>query len=107
MENFIISKITKNNWKKNNISSEWKLQQRANKTKSTKNIVPREYFYDVNLFKICKKYFEQWDSILDILGSIALNLSKNLNKQNILDELNSWEINTVIYEIYCYDLSQK
>lgn len=104
MEKLFISEATKRNWRQNNISSPWRLQSRANKTKSNKNIIPKEYFYDMKLFNICEKCLKKWFTILQILYSIALGLSKNIKNENIKIELKTWKVDVIIDELYFYDL---
>lgn len=100
-----ISTATKRNWQKNNISWIWRLQSRANKTKSNSRIIPREYFYDEFLFNLIQWYIFSWYSITEILYSVAFGLTKNIKSDNVVDELKNWNISDdkIIEEVASYN----
>ena len=87
-DELIVSSAALNNWKRLNISDEeikTKLSKRANKSQSTKNIIPSEYFKNSenkivlkDLITVLKK---KQTSIESIIYGLALNL---LNAQGLI-----------------------
>ncbi len=106
----IVSQATKQNWHKLNIKKKGKLTTRANKRLSQKNIMPMEYFYNVNnkknievLLCIIKK--EKWN-ITSVLLSLGINLLKKANlyqKKHVQKVLSTYP-NEVIPQLVEYPL---
>ena len=83
-----VSNATKRNWKKLNVSSiEDKLTKRANKTRSTKKIIPSEYFSDLKNIPVLERLTELVEqkkyALPQILFSVGL---RQLHQANLIDD---------------------
>lgn len=109
----MISHATKRNWNKLQSKSENKLTSRANKRMSQKNIVPLEYFYNIQNKNAIKTLLhiiqnKKWN-IESVLYSIAVNLLKKANlyqKSHVQKVLSDYNY-SIIDEIVSYHLSDE
>lgn len=98
IEEDIVSDATLRNWKRLDTSSRSRLTKRANKVKSTKRILPLEYFCNINNTKLVENILDAADNMRAPIDSVMLSLGINLLKQgkiffkrhtqNVLSEYN-------------------
>lgn len=98
----IVSSATKRNWYKLNVKKQGKLTTRANKRLSQKNIIPIEYFWNVDnkkeietLLDTIKK--EKWNttSVLLSLGINLLKKAKLYQKKHVQMVLSTYHYNII------------
>ena len=78
-----VSKATLRNWERSWTNITNKLENRANKRLSKKQIKPLEYFQNKQILDLSNKYKNNWYSNIEILYSFVLNLTKNLKNSFI------------------------
>lgn len=118
MGDLVISEATKRNWKRLNVTEDEiakKLSHRANKLKSIKKIIPREYFKDKKNIKKIIPILEMDIGIEQIIYNLALNIlggnglirvddsvsSDNKNIMKFLNNFGNYELNDYLIN---YDL---
>lgn len=103
-----VSKATLRNWERSWTNITNKLENRANKRLSKKQIKPLEYFQNKQILDLSNKYKNNWYSNIEILYSFVLNLTKNLKNSFIKEELHSWEVkkDRIISEIVDFPIDE-
>lgn len=92
-----VSKATQRNWKKLNVSDDnEKLVSRANKQKSTKQIIPKEYILDQDLFSFMEYVTTNFSNkpIADVIFNISeylLKSQKLINKSHVKEILEQFK----------------
>lgn len=94
--NELISDATKRNWKKLNTDESERLTKRANKRMSLKNIIPGEYYSDINNIEKINVILSETNELSkeEIIFSLAVNLLKGAgiyekpHVKNVLSEYN-------------------
>lgn len=103
-----VSKATLRNWERSWTNVANKLENRANKRLSKKQIKPLEYFQNNQILDLSNKYKNDWYSNIEILYSFVLNLTKNLKNSFLQEELNSWKVikDRIISEIINFPIDE-
>lgn len=104
----LISNATRRNWTRLNADESSRLQYRANKTKSTKMIVPLEYFSDKDNIAFVQEIFEVKRvyscTNADIIFSLAVILLKKrgiYSKQHVSEVISGFSANFVPQLSFC------